>query len=133
MVSPRLSGAAAEAAGPVAGFFTAEAVGGASAVTGGLSINYVNGYPLGYDLDYALAIGLGAPLLSGESLLIGSGYLGESSIGAANALALNTAVFGSIGILADPLINPPETSGLAGPPAPYGGGILINSSGFSFE
>jgi YD repeat-containing protein len=128
MVSPRLSGAAARAAGPVAGFFTAEAVGGGSAVTGGLLINYVNGNPLGYDLGYALAIGLGAPFFSGESLLIGSGYLGESSIGAGNALALNTGVFTAIGILADPIINPPEASGLAGPPAPYGGGILINNN-----
>jgi hypothetical protein len=36
----------------------------------------------------------------------------------ANALALNSMVFGSIGILADPIINPEDASGLAGPPAP---------------
>ena len=128
MVSPRFSGAAAQAAGPVAGFFTSEAVGGGSAVGGGVLINLVNGDPWSNDLGYAAFIGLGAPLLSGETLLIGSGYLGEGSIGAANALALNSAVFGSIGILADPIINPQDASSLAGPPAPYGGGILINKN-----
>ena len=128
MASPRFSGAAAQAAGPVAAFFSSEAVAGGSAVGAGLLINFVNGNPPEYDLDYALAIGLGAPFLSGETLLIGSGYLGEGSIGAANALALNSAVFGSIGILADPIINPQAPSSLAGPPAPYGGGILINNN-----
>ena len=121
--SPRLSAAAGRGA---AGFFASEGVATASAGSAAITINLVNGDPWNNNLNYALAIGLGAPFFSGESLLIGSSYLGESAVGAANALALNTAVFGSIGILADPLINPPGASGLAGPPAPYGGGILID-------
>ena len=108
------------------GFFASEAVAGGSAVGAGALINLFNGDPWQNNLGYAFLIGVGSPLLSGKSLLIGTGYLGESSIGAANALALNSAVFGSIGILADPIIHPQGASGLAGPPSPYGGGILIN-------
>jgi hypothetical protein len=132
--SPALSSAAARAAilaaGPAAGFFTSEAIAGGTAVSAGALINLVNGDPLSNDLGYALLIGAGSPFLSGEGLLIGSGYLGESSVGAANALALNSAVFGAIGILADQTIHA-QGGGLAGQPGPYGGGILINKNGGS--
>ena len=122
-VSPILSNAAGNGA---AGFFTAEAVSGGFAVSAGVSINYVNGEALQNDLGYALLIGVGAPILSGESLLIGSGYL-EGDIGAARALALNSGVFTSIGILADQTVHAQGAdNGLAGPPGFYGGGILLD-------
>jgi RHS repeat-associated protein len=92
--------ASAFAGGGAVGALAFSGTAGVISVGATLPINKINGDSLFNDTGWAFLIGAGAPLLSGESLLIGSGYL-EESLAAQQALSLNSGLFGVAGAYID--------------------------------
>ena len=113
------------------GFLVYEGINGLAAGGATAAANLYNQDPILKDVPFAVTIGMGGTLLSGEAGLIGTGSL-EGMAGAEYVLGFNSAILGVEGTLIDTGMQAREeadlagTRFLAGPQGFFEGGTLID-------